>query len=190
MSEKISPVEDSYGPRKDDIRIEQVVKDIGRLEATINHVKERLDEINTQINMEKEDHFYIKGRVEYVKEKLAQMEAAINNLATSGDARAEKVEHLARDMTELIDTINKVNGILDKLNSGPHAAVHRWAEKQMVIDEERQQLRKKLVEALLTRTATAILLVILFLIGQGIVQYYETSTKPEVHILQPAPEPQ
>jgi hypothetical protein len=60
----------------------------------------------------------------------------------------------------------------------------------MVVEEEKQILRKKLTEALLTRTATAILLVILFLIGQGIIQYYETVTEPEVHILQPAPTPQ
>jgi chromosome segregation ATPase len=180
----------SSGIRKDDIQIDKLIKDVGRLEADVTHIKEKINEITDQINMEKEDHFYIKGRVEYVKEKLSQMEAAITELGASGDRRADKVEELQRDMTSLIETINKVNGILDKLNSGPHAAVHRWAESQMVVEEEKQILRKKLTEALLTRTATAILLVILFLIGQGIIQYYETVTEPEVHILQPAPTPQ
>jgi chromosome segregation ATPase len=180
----------SSGIRKDDIQIDKLIKDVGRLEADVTHIKEMINVINDQINMEKEDHFYIKGRVEYVKEKLAQMETAITELGISGDRRADKVEELQRDMTSLIETINKVNGILDKLNSGPHAAVHRWAESQMVVEEEKQILRKKLTEALLTRTATAILLVILFLIGQGIIQYYETVTEPEVHILQPAPTPQ
>jgi chromosome segregation ATPase len=102
--------------RKDDIQIDKLIKDVGRLEADVTHIKEMINVINDQINMEKEDHFYIKGRVEYVKEKLAQMETAITELGISGDRRADKVEELQRDMTSLIETINKVNGILDKLN--------------------------------------------------------------------------
>lgn len=172
----------SESPRKDDIQIDLLIRDVGRLEGEVKHVKEAINAITSQINEEKEDHFYIKGRVEYVKEKLSQMEKAIIELGSSGDARAAKVEELQRDMTVLIETINKVNGILDKLNTGPHAAVHRWAERRMEIEEEQHEFKKKIVQALLTKTATIILFILLLLIAMGIVQYHDEVLEGDISL--------
>ena len=79
-----------------------------------------------------------------------------------------------------MDTINQLNTALATLNSGSHEAVHKWAEEQIKIDKEKQQLRRRIAEALLTKTATIVLAILLILLVMGGVSYIEHLTQTKI----------
>lgn len=159
--------------RKDDILIDTVLKDIGKLEESVKNLHYRQNEIFTQIQIEKQDHMDIRLKMENVETKLTKIERIITKIGEEQAGRSLKMQEVATTIEALTGAIERIHESLDKLNSGTHAAVHNWAEHEMKESLNKAEFRQKVYQALVTRTASGLLMILAFFLAFGLYSYVQ-----------------
>ena len=176
------PIDENGEPylRKDDLRIEKVIKDVGKLEGAVSELRSRQETIFEKLEAERDDHFQIRTRMEYVKNKLEKIELAVVELRQDKQDRDKKVLERNETMEALRVAIKDIHISLTDLTTGTHALVHRWAESEMQSAAASAQFKKKIYETLITKLATGLLWAILAVFLMGLYTYFSTYVKTVV----------
>jgi len=171
--------------RYDDEIIDKVLVDLGRLEGSVETLHDRQTAIFNKLDEEKEQHFDIRGKVSAIGVKLDSIEKVIKCLREDKIERKEQVEAVIRSISELEKTIRTTTIDLSNLTQGAHAATHKWAENRMESEKRMDRLKRRILEKFLTKSAHAVLFLIIFLIGLGAYTYFtqDVNLVPIINIL-------